>query len=406
MKGDRKSEIGVRKSEIGNRSDPHYSRLKPLIHMKNIKIFFILFVLSGCGGRENTAQEPAPGEAGNVLQFSEEQLNSFPLSFTELQEQTIYNTLKINGVIDVPPQNLVSVSSALGGYVKSTRLLPGMHFKKGEVIAILEDNQYIQLQQDYLTANTQLQKALAEFNRQKELNLSKASSDKVYQQAKADYETLLISRQSLEEKLRLINIDPARLNVNNIGRTAPLFAPFDGYVSQVFVNTGKYVSPSDVLFELVDPKDLHLNLKVFEKDLDKVNIGQPFSAYSNNNPGRKYSGKIILIGKKISEDRAVEIHAHFDKADTHLIPGLYMNAEIEVPDNNTLVLPEESIVTFEGKSYIFKALSNNRFEMTPVQTGSSGNGWVEIAGPDHLRGEKIVRKGAYTLLMALKNKAE
>jgi cobalt-zinc-cadmium efflux system membrane fusion protein len=58
----------------------------------------------------------------------------------------------VNGKIDVPPQNMVSISVPLGGYLKSTKLLEGMHISKGEVIAIMEDQQYIQLQQDYLTA--------------------------------------------------------------------------------------------------------------------------------------------------------------------------------------------------------------------------------------------------------------
>src|SRR5690606_40044010 len=98
------------------------------------------------------------------------------------------------------------------------------------------------------------------------------------------------------------------VSVNNIKRTASVYAPFDGFVSQVFVNIGKYVSPSDVLFELVNPKDLHLNLKVFEKDWDKISIGQSLTAYTNSNPEKKYGGEIILIGKNISQDRAVEVH--------------------------------------------------------------------------------------------------
>src|SRR5690606_5195264 len=194
----------------------------------------------------------------------------------------------------------ISVSSALGGYVTSTKLLPGMHFKKGELLAEMEDNQYIQLQQDYLTATAQLENRKAEYDRQSELNRSKASSDKVYQQAKADYETLLISKQALQEKLRLINIRPDKVSAENIKRTVGIFAPFDGYVTQVFVNVGKYVSPSDVLFELVNPRDLHLNLKVFEKDWENVKIGQPLIAYTNSSPEKKYRGKVILTGKAIS----------------------------------------------------------------------------------------------------------
>lgn len=374
--------------------------------MKNIMIIFLLLTLYSCGNKENAATEKSTAGTENILELTDQQLQSFTLSSTELQERTISKTLKLNGKVDVPPQNLVSVSSALGGYVKSTKLLPGMHFRKGEVLAVMEDNQYIQLQQDYLTAKAQLQNAEAEYQRQKELNQSKASSDKVFQQAKADYQTLQISNRSLEEKLRLININPGNVSVENISRTANIYAPFDGYVTQVFINTGKYVTPSDVLFELVDPRDLHINLKVYEKDWYKVKIGQPLTVYTNNMPDKKYKGEIILIGKNISEDRAVEIHAHFEKYDPLLIPGLYMNAEIEVPDNKTWALPDESVLTFEGKEYVFEILGKGKFSMLAVKTGDKGNGWTEIVNAEKLQGKKIALSGAYTLMMSLKNKAD
>lgn len=376
--------------------------------MKTIIFFASLLVFFGCSNTTETNGDgsASAADSGNILELTDEQLKSISISTTILQEKTITHTLKLNGKVDVPPQNLVSVSSALGGYVTSTKLLPGMHFRKGELLAEMEDNQYIQLQQDYLTATAQLENRKAEYDRQSELNRSKASSDKVYQQAKADYETLLISKQALQEKLRLINIRPDKVSAENIKRTVGIFAPFDGYVTQVFVNVGKYVSPSDVLFELVNPRDLHLNLKVFEKDWENVKIGQPLIAYTNSSPEKKYRGKVILTGKAISEERAVEIHAHFDNPDPQLIPGLYMNAELEIPDTQTPALPEESIVAFEGKEYVFKIGKKNRFEMTVVHTGATGNGWTEITNSQALGGAKIVQSGAYTLLMALKNKAE
>lgn len=374
--------------------------------MKNIILIISLLTLWSCSNKNKTEEKPAGTIAESVVTLTDAQLKSFTISTVQLQEQTISTTLKLNGKVDVPPQNLVSVSAALGGYLKSTKLLPGSHFNKGEILAVLEDNQYIQLQQDYLTTKAQLQNATAEYHRQKELNQSKASSDKVYQQAQAEYESLLISKSALEEKLRLIHINPNLVAVDKISRTVNIYAPFEGYVTRIFVNTGKYIAPSDVLFELVDPSDLHLNLKVFENDWSKIKIGQPIEAYTNSNPNNKYSGKIILIGKNISEDRAVEMHAHFDKYDPLLIPGMYMNADLVIPNNSTKALPEDCIVSFEGKHYVFKSLAKNRFEMIEVQTGSTGNGWIEIENADALQNATIVHNGAYTLLMTLKNKAE
>lgn len=374
--------------------------------MKNIIIVLLSLVVFGCKNSQQEQEKQPNSVNENLISLTKEQLQNFQLSTTELQEKNIHHTLKLNGTIDVPPQNLVSVSSALGGRVQSTKLLPGMHFRKGEILVTLEDNQYIQLQQDYLTTKAQLQNAREEYNRQKELNQSKASSDKVFQQAQADYRILEASLAALEQKLQLIHINSNQISVNNIKRTSNIYAPFDGYVTKVMVNIGKYVSPTDVLFELVDPRDIHLNLKVFEKDWDKIQIGMPVVSYTNNQPDKKYSGKIILIGKNISEDRAVEVHAHFDNYDARLIPGMYMNAEIEIPETKNLALPDECIVSFEGKHFVFKQKDTANFEMIAVEVGSSGDGFTEILNADNLKNSKIVQQGAYTLLMAMKNKGE
>ncbi|TDQ80066.1 efflux RND transporter periplasmic adaptor subunit [Sphingobacterium yanglingense] len=374
--------------------------------MKYLASILITLLFFSCGGGQATDEPVETSGTENILELSDAQLASFTLSSTAVEEKKITQTLKLNGKIEVPPQNLISVSSALGGYVKSIKLLPGMFFKKGDRIAELEDNQFIQLQQDYLIVKNQLENAESEYLRQRELNQSKASSDKVYLQAKADYQTLQINQQALAQKLKLIHINPDQLNVRNIKQTVHLYAPFDGFVSQVFVNTGKYVSASEVLFELVNPSDLHLNLKVFEKDWNKIKIGQQLTAYANSDPSKTYLGQVILIGKNISTDRAVDIRVRLNEVGGTLIPGMYMNGAVVVPETTALALPEESVVDFEGGKYVFEIIDRNKFKMISVQCGDHGDGWVSIVNSEQLRNKKIALQGAYTLLMALKNKGE
>ena len=374
--------------------------------MKYLASILITLLFFSCGGGQATDESTETSGTENILELSDAQLASFTLSSTAVEEKKITQTLKLNGKIEVPPQNLISVSTALGGYVKSIKLLPGMFFKKGDRIAELEDNQFIQLQQDYLIVKNQLENAESEYLRQRELNQSKASSDKVYLQAKADYQTLQINQQALAQKLKLIHINPDQLNVRNIKQTVHLYAPFDGFVSQVFVNTGKYVSASEVLFELVNPSDLHLNLKVFEKDWNKIKIGQQLTAYTNSDPSKTYLGQVILIGKNISTDRAVDIRVRLNEVGGTLIPGMYMNGDVVVPETTALALPEESVVDFEGGKYVFEIIDRNKFKMISVQCGDHGDGWVSIVNSEQLRDKKIALEGAYTLLMALKNKGE
>ncbi len=376
--------------------------------MKKYIIIAVVFVLlASCGSKEvKTVTEEIANES--LVELTDAQLKNSEIKTGKIEQRNISSILKVNGKIEVPPQNMVSVSVPMGGYLRSTKLLEGMHINKGEVIATMEDQQYIQLQQDYLTAKAHFTSIEAEYNRQKELNQSKASSDKVFQTAQADYLSQKILIKSLSEKLKLIGINPDNLNENTISKSINIYSPIDGFVSQVKMNIGKYAMPSDVLFELVNPADIHLALTVFEKDLYKLSVGQKIFAYNNTQPHIKYICEVLLISKDVSPERAVLVHCHFDQYDKSLIPGMYMNAEVEVSTNNAFVIPNDGLVRFEGKQYVFTQADKNKYQMQEVTTQNNENGYTQIIFADStaVRNKSFVIKGAYTLLMKMKNTEE
>ena len=382
--------------------------------MKILKLygsyFLVLMVLLStvqCQQKqEATATKTANPKDENTVTFTDAQLRNAPVETTELSMQPISTVLKLNGKIDVPPQNLVSVSTPLGGYLKSTRLLPGMKVAKGQVIAVIENPQFVQLQQDYLMAKSKYHFAQLDYNRQKKLNQSQASSDKVMQQAQSEMNSQQILMNAIAQQLKLVNINPAKISAGNIQRSVPVYSAINGFVSKVNVNIGKYVTPSDVLFELINPSDIHLNLKVYEKDLEMLKTRQQIVAYTNVDPSKKYAGEILLTSKDVDGSGMAEVHCHFEKYDPALIPGMYMNAEVKTENSFANAIPEESVVDFEGKSYVFTETGKQTWKMVPVTLGISENGFVEILNFADFQGKKIVVKNAYTLLMKLKNTSE
>ncbi len=371
-----------------------------------VSLLMLLLILSSCGSEKKEEPKDTVQVSGNTATLTDAQLKNAGLETGKLNQQTISSVLKVNGKIDVPPQNMVSISAPLGGYLKSTKLLPGMHVKRGEAIAVMEDQQYIQVQQDYLTAKANFSYNESEYNRQKELNQSKATSDKVFEQTKAAYLSQNVLIKSLEQKLQLIHLNPANITANNISRTINIYSPINGFVSGVNVNIGKFVNPSEVLFELVDPTDIHLALTVFEKDVEKLAIGQKLVAYTNTEPDKKHRCTIALISKSLSDERSAEVHCHFEEYDKNLLPGMFMTADIEVKSNNAKVLPDDAIVRFENKQYAFIQKGKNQFEMVEIKTGNSENGFTEVVVDDKLMNEIFVFKGAYNLLMKIKNTAD
>lgn len=376
--------------------------------MRNIILTITILSIIGCGQKEEkkTVETTSKSVESSIVRLTRAQISNAEIQTNSLVKKEISSVLKLNGKIDVPPQNLISISVPMGGYLKSTELLPGRMVRKGQVLAILEDQQYVKMQQDYLLAKVKLKVVEGEYVRQRELNASKASSDKILQLAEGEYRNAKINLKALEENLELIGINPARLDESKISKKITITSPINGYVSKVNANIGKYLTPSEVLFELVNVADIHLNIAVFEKDLSSLAIGQKVITYNNSQPDKKYETEIILIGHSLSVDKNTEVHCHFKKYDKNLVPGMYMNAEIELKNKMAQTITENAILRYGNKDYVFVSLTKNKFEMIQVIIGAKENGAVEIVNFEDLKGQSIVINGAYSLLMKLKNTEE
>lgn len=365
-----------------------------------------------CGADKNKSTDrpkavPQQAEVKNeLLQLNEAQVKLIGITTTGIQRKEMEQTVRLNGKVDIAPSHISALSSMIGGHITEIRVLPGNKFSKGQVLARVEDPGFIQLQQDYLVSKAQIVAARLNYERQRQLNENKASSDKELQLAEAEYKTLLATQKALEEKLKLIRIHPSGVSAGNIVRSIGIYAPFSGVVSKVFVKTGQYITASDPVFELIDPKGLLLKLKVFENAITGIAIGQLVHVYTNKDPDKKQAAKVISIVPSIDADGAAEIIAKLEKPDPALMNGMYINAELDLVSYQTDVLPDSAVVAYEGNAYVFEALSGNRFKLHEVSADRSAGGFTVIQHAGFLDGKKIVAHGAYSLLMALKNKAE
>ncbi len=379
-------------------------KMKPLIFV----FLGLSMVLSSCNksNQEALAQADSTRQASTEVTLTDEQVKTLDITLGKIEKRVLSNTIKVNGMLDVPPQNLVTISAPLGGFVKYTELLQGMKVKKGQVIAVMEHADYIQLQQDYIDSKNQLEFLEIEYKRQQELASENVNSAKTLQLSKSNFLTMKAKAEGLRAKLKLINISPAEIENGEIKNTISIIAPISGFVTQVNVNIGAYVNPTDVMFKLVDTDHLHAEAQVFEKDLTKLKIGQRVLISLTNETTPRIA-KVYLIGKEISSERTVRVHCHLEKEDPSLIPGMYFSALIEVGDNSVNALPEDAIVSYEGKDYIFIGNSNNTFTMVEIKNGVTESGYTEIILPDGFdTAVSVVTNGTYALISKLMNAEE
>jgi cobalt-zinc-cadmium efflux system membrane fusion protein len=374
--------------------------------MRKLLLIFIGLFLLSCS-KEEMKTEEVPAVSGNQVTLTDLQIKNSGIETNILNNLDIAHKIILNGQIDVPPQGMASVSAPSGGYVRVSNFMPGNHVSKGQTLATLENPELVQLQQDYLLAKSNLQYAKQDYSRQKDLNENKASSDKVTQKAFNESQNQNIMMKGMAQKLLAMGINPASLNANNIRRTFAVKSPISGYVSTVNINIGQYVSPMDKMFDIVNTGDLHLALKVFEKDLSKIKVGQKVFGFTNQNPTKKYEARVFIIGKDFSADRSVLVHCHFVDNSLALLPGTFMNAEMEADSEKGIVIPNDAIVTWEEKQYVFQEIKGKTYKMFPIEIGNSENGFTELLNfKEENKTKKFVTKGAYQLLMALKNVEE
>ncbi|MXN89646.1 efflux RND transporter periplasmic adaptor subunit [Flavobacterium sp. Sd200] len=375
---------------------------------KYIIVTAAILALVSCGKKEETETkaETTQASAPNIVTLTPEQAKNAGIVVGSPEEKELSGTVQLQGEVTVPPQSLVNVTFPLGGYIRKTNVQPGMHVQKGQVLAIIEDMQYIQLQQDYLTAKELFNVAEMEYTRQKELNAKKASSDKLFEQISAERETQRIATASLKQKLELLGVNVSRLTSANISKSISILSPVSGLVSKVNVNVGKYVAPTEMLFELTDMNDVMLTFNAFEKDVQYLKTGQQLDVYSNDNPEKKYTAKIQFINHSLNADRAAVVTAKLYRYDVVFIPGLFVNANIHIKNKKQLALPQEAIVDWQGKSYVFEDKGNGSYTMIAVKTGILQDGFKQFESETITVSSKLVVKNAYSLLMKAMNSGE
>jgi cobalt-zinc-cadmium efflux system membrane fusion protein len=394
-----------------------------------IVIVSLALSISSCGGGDKKepsveADTSKKKEDSNIAEISESQYKTLGVTLEGVSPKALSGVLKVNGFIDVPPQDLISISTQMGGIVKSIPVLQGSVVRKGQVIAVLENQDYVQLQQDYLDSRSQHDLNSEEYKRQQTLASQNVTATKILQQAKANYESSMAREAALRQRLRLINIDPSRLTAAGIRSTVNIYAPIGGYVTKVNTNVGKFVNPNDIMLEIVNSNNLHVELNVFERDAEKVKPGQNVR-FTLTNDSTERQATVSLVGKEINADKTIRIHS-VAKGSFNFLPGTYVKAFIETGKNETPALPENAVVNFEGKKYVFvmsgtatekrkeagekgdgEPTKVYRFRMTEVTTGVNEGGYIAVEFPAKVpANSQIVTKGAYDLLSKLKNSEE
>ncbi len=399
--------------------------------MKNIKAVLLAVALApwwlgGCTQPSDAETAMAAVEEGeghgheeegtpDVVRITARQAEAIGLETGAIEYKPLQHSIAVTGTLELFPQNRANVGALMPGRVDDIRVVEGDRIGKGGLLATLTNPEFIDWQQQLLERLSRREYLLQEKERKEKLFEKQITSGREYQLALAEWKANEAAINSLRSKLQLLGIDPDKVAEGRIFSRIPVRAPISGYVHKVMVSMGDYVEPQDDLFDLANNRRVHVDLRVFEKDIFKVRKGQKVVFTVANHPDKVFEATIHTIGRAFEDDlKSIHVHAEMDNADDLLLPGMYVEGRILQETEPRPVLPEEAVVREADLAWIFVQLDEAsmedaddhheeeadmlRFRRVPVVAGEAVLGYVPVQLLEPLPDDaRVVIRGAYML---------
>lgn len=402
---------------------------KNIHQLSGILTLLLLVLISACGSSDpaEVEKEEHSDSKNKEVELNQAQYDASNIQLGDFELKNLSAVINANGYTKLPPQNQADVSVLVAGLIKKINIIEGQFVKQGQTLAVIESMEFTKIQEAYLTSKSNLELMLLEYERQKTLNEGNANSKKALQKAKSEYEIEKAKYNSLKKQMNTLNLTSSDYATS----TMEIKAPISGYVTDINIKIGTNAEPGQTLFSIVDNSKMHVDLLVYEKDLQKVKVGQTIIFVLTNQDNTEIKGKVFSIGKAFeNETKSVAVHADIINDKQTLIPGMYVNALINVGSQQVKALPVDAVVKADGREFIFVLEEDHaeeegheeeahdheaghshddghaheeevhektyHFKRIEVKTGTIQLGYVQVTVLQDLpENAKIVLKGAY-----------
>ena len=296
--------------------------------------FYLLMLLAmvmviSCGNDKKSNKEENATSEKVETEKGEEEVDADADPAPDLSKTV--NVVRVTGTLALDPQNRAEVSPIASGVVRCITTREGIRVRRGQVVAYIENTQIVELQRQYLTAVNELSAAKTELARQHTLMKQEAGVLKTLQQAESTYAIANAQVVGIGRQLSQLGVNPPSISAGKLTTLIPVTSPISGIVGKIKISMGSFVDISTSLMTVVNNVNLHCDLKVFEKDLPKVHIGQMVKLTLTNAPEVTFRAKIYDINSAFDNDsKSVTVHARIiDHPATKLLPDMFINGVIE-----------------------------------------------------------------------------
>lgn len=338
------------------------------------------------------SNEPEQGPTGNEISYLKEQAWKVEFANAEVNPSLFHNVIHTSGQIVSAPGDESVVAAQADGLLKyaNSNIVVGAAVKRGQPLFTLAGGGITNnIDAAVKTARAEYKKSKTDYERASELIKDQLISKKEYEEIKLQY-------QSAETRLNTLSG-----NYGTSGKT--IAAPISGYITNIAISEGQYVSAGQTLVTISQNRKIMLHAEVPQRELDNIQgiqsanfITQGGKLYSTT----KMNGRIVSIGKNITKNSAM-IPVIFEMDNTE---GLITGSVVEVyllsnVIENALVIPVTALIEEQGKFYAYVQTAGESFEKRELVLSANNGEEVQVLEGVKF-GERVVTKGAYQIKLA------
>lgn len=317
--------------------------------------------------------------------------------------------VSLPGEVTLNTDRRTQVVPRVPGVVRHVLKTLGEQVRAGEVMAVLDSRELADLQSAYLAATEKVALTEATFRREEDLWKKKITAEQEYLEAKQALAAARIERRAAEHKLHALGFSntyvaqlPSRPDATFTQYA--LTAPFDGTVIERHITLGAVLKDDTAAFVVADLRSVWVDLRIYQKDLPVVRIGQPVMiAAGRGIPDAQ--GTIAYVGPLVGEQtRTALARVVLPNTNGHWRPGLFVTGNVVVQDIAVpLLVPKTALQTLEERPVVFVDTAEG-WKPQPVTLGRSNDTHVEITA-GLTPGQRYVTSGAFTLKAQLSKSA-
>lgn len=303
-----------------------------------------------------------------------------------------------SGIVKPIPSLYAEIASPFAGRIIKSFVKLGQKVEKGSPLYEISSPSFFETTKIYFAAKQEMDQALKNLNREKDLLANKVGVEKELEEAQLNYQLRKQEFRNAESALKVFQVN---INQIQLGEGLIVRSPINGKVVEDNIVIGQYVKEdAKHLLIVANLSKVWVLAHVKEKDIRLIEKLKEVNIKLTARPNDIIKGRVYHIGDMLEEQtRAVEVIIECDNQSGLIKPYMYASVELTDSDVEAILVPTIAILQQENGNYVYISLGSNKFEKRMIELGATlGDKNVVLNGL--CAGDEIVTSGAFYLLEA------